>query len=199
MLGVQEIAGANIRAEMTDRVNVSLAFPSRTFNLSFCWFHLHWIVSLIRIYAFIRETQMETQQWALVAIWSFKRHFIVQLNKDCWGLQVGHEMFLCGEWVWCVLNSSLSPGVFDVQFCVLFKDWLSFSLLCLCLSYSQCLFRLCDFLRFLGRARETMPWSGRAIITGSVSCVTSQCDFVGAGISQLTQVGFVPFGDYLAR
>jgi len=29
--------------------------------------------------------------------------------------------------------------------------------------------------------------------------VTSQYDFVGAGISQLSQMGFVPFQDYLAR
>ena len=28
------------------------------------------------------------------------------------------------------------------------------------------------------RALETIPWSGRAIITGLISCVTSQCDFV---------------------
>jgi len=27
------------------------------------------------------------------------------------------------------------------------------------------------------QARKTMSWSGRAVITGSVSCVTSQCDF----------------------
>jgi len=35
------------------------------------------------------------------------------------------------------------------------------------------------------RARETIPWSGRAIITSSVSCVTSQCDFVGASFRPL--------------
>jgi len=51
------------------------------------------------------------------------------------------------------------------------------------------------------QARETVPWpeSGKAIITGAVSCVTSQCDFVGAGLSQLSQIGSSPVQDYLAR
>jgi len=49
------------------------------------------------------------------------------------------------------------------------------------------------------RARETMPSSGRVIMTGSISCVTSQCDVVGAGISWLSQMGFFPFRDYLPR
>ena len=66
-----------------------------------------------------------------VAVWAFKRHFIVRLNKDCWGLQVSDEMFLCLVWVWCVLNSSWSLWGFDVQLCVLFENWLPLSLLCL--------------------------------------------------------------------
>jgi len=51
-------------------------------------------------------------------------------------------------------------------------------------------------------ARELpQAWSGRVIITraSSVSCVTSHCDFVGAGISQLGQIGSGLVQDYLAR
>jgi len=48
-------------------------------------------------------------------------------------------------------------------------------------------------------ARDTMSRSGRVIIIGSVSCVTSQCDFVGASFRQRSQIGSGPVRDYLAR
>ena len=43
------------------------------------------------------------------------------------------------------------------------------------------------------QARDIMPWSGRAIITGSGSCVTSQCDFVEASFRRQSQIGSGPF------
>jgi len=42
-----------------------------------------------------------------------------------------------------------------------------------------------------------IPWSKRAIITGLVSCMNSQCDFVGASPSQRTRSG-LETGAYLA-
>ena len=49
------------------------------------------------------------------------------------------------------------------------------------------------------QTRKTIRWSGKAIITGSVSCVTSQYDFVEAALSRRSQLGWGPVRNYLAR